>query len=67
MSTIAEIEAAIENLSASQIEELAGWLDRLRSRRATGAQVETWLQQARGVAVQDVTTAGVMSLTRDDA
>ncbi|MEX0641075.1 MAG: hypothetical protein WD468_00160 [Pirellulales bacterium] len=72
MSTIAEIEAAIENLSAPQIDELAGWLEtlrsrRARSRRATGAQVEIWLQQARGAATQGVTTAAVMALTRDDA
>jgi hypothetical protein len=67
MSTIAEIEAAIENLSASQIDELAGWLDTLRSRRATGTQVENWLQKARGSAIQGVTTASVMTLTRDDA
>jgi hypothetical protein len=64
MSTIAEIEAAIEKLSASQINELADWLDTLRSRRPTVAQVEIWLQQARGSATQDVTTASVMALTR---
>ena len=35
MSTIAEIEAAIEKLPGPQVEELAQWLDTLRQRRAT--------------------------------
>ncbi len=34
MSTLAEIEKAIETLPEPQVSELAGWLDRLRQRRA---------------------------------
>ena len=66
MSSIAEIESAIEKLSASQVEELAGWLDMLRVRRATPSPVEGWLKHARGAAVPDITTAKVMALTRGE-
>jgi hypothetical protein len=66
MSTIAEIEAAIENLPAPQVDELAGWLEALRLQRATAAPVERWLQDARGSARPAVTTAHVMALTRGE-
>jgi hypothetical protein len=66
MSTIADIEAAIENLPARQVEELAGWLEMLRLRRASPAPVERWLEEARGGACQGVTTASVMALTRGE-
>jgi len=33
MSSIAEIENAIEKLPAPQVDELAGWLETLRVRR----------------------------------
>ena len=66
MSSIAEIEAAIENLPDPQVEHLAHWLERLRRRRATPPQVESWLQRARGAARPGVQTHDVMSLTRGD-
>jgi hypothetical protein len=66
VSTIADIEAAIENLSAPQVEELAGWLEKFRLRRVTPVQVENWLEQARGAARPGVTTADVMALTRGE-
>ena len=66
MSTITEIEAAIENLPTPQVDELAGWLETLRLRRATPLPVESWLERARGAAAPGVTTANVMALTRDD-
>jgi hypothetical protein len=66
MSTIADIEAAIENLAAPQVEELAGWLETFRLRRATPATVKRWLDDARGAARPGVTTAGVMALTRGE-
>ncbi len=50
MSTIADIEAAVENLPAPQVDELAGWLETLRVRRATPPPVESWLERARGAA-----------------
>lgn len=66
MSSIAEIETAIEQLPAPQVDELAGWLEKLRVRRATPPPIESWLQRACGAALPDETTANVMSLTRDD-
>ena len=66
MTTITEIEAAIEKLPASQMAELAGWLEELRVRRATPPPVETWLERARGAARPGTTTATVMDLTRGE-
>ncbi|XZE17588.1 hypothetical protein SH449x_002862 [Pirellulaceae bacterium SH449] len=66
MTTIAEIEKAIEQLPLPQIEELARWLDDYRSRRSSPADVETWLTQARGASQSGVTTADVMTLTRGE-
>ncbi len=66
MSSIAEIENAIEKLPAPQVEELAGWLDNHRVRRATPPPVESWLQRARGAARPGETTAKVMALTRGE-
>jgi len=66
MSTIAEIETAIECLPASQVEELAIWLEAHRARRAAALATEAWLKRARGAARPDVTTAEVMALTRGE-
>ena len=66
MSSIAEIENAIEKLPAPQVDELAGWLETLRVRRATPPSVESWLQRARGAALPGETTAKVMILTRGE-
>jgi hypothetical protein len=66
MSTIAEIEAAIENLPESQIEELIVWLEQRRPRRLDPANVERWLASARGAARLGVTTDEIMALTRGD-
>lgn len=65
MSTIAEIETAIEKLPTPQVDQLARWLETFRMRRATPASVETWLEKARG-AVHGVTTSKVMALTRGE-
>ena len=64
MSSIAEIEAAIEKLPAPQVAELAVWLETLRLRRDTPAPVESWLATARGSALPGSTTAEIQSLTR---
>ena len=40
MSTLAEIERAIETLPEPQVSQLAGWLNRLRQRRASVTAVE---------------------------
>lgn len=66
MSSIAEIEDAIEKLPAPQVDELVGWLETLRVRRATPPPVECWLQHARGAALPGATTANVMVLTRGE-
>lgn len=66
MSTIAEIEIAIERLAPPEIEELAAWLEAHRVRRAAVLTADAWLQRARGAALPEVTTADVMALTRDD-
>ena len=66
MSTVAEIEAAIERLPAPQVDELTGWLETLPMRRATPPPVESWLERARGSAIPGVTTANAMTLTRGD-
>ena len=66
MSSIAEIENAIEKLPAQQVDELAGWLEALRARRATPAAVENWLQGARGAARSGETTGQIMALTRGE-
>ena len=66
MSSIAEIESAIEKLPAPQVDELAGWLEKLRVKRATPPPVDSWLQRARGVALPGVKTKDVMALTRGE-
>lgn len=66
MSTIAEIETAIEHLPAPQVDELAAWLAAHRARRTTLLAAEAWLKRARGAALPDVTTAEVMALTRSE-
>jgi len=66
MSTITEIETAIESLPPPQVDELAAWLEKFRVWRATPPPVESWLAGARGVARAGVTTADMMSLTRGE-
>ncbi len=66
MSSVVEIENDIEKLPAPQVDELAGWLEKLRGRRATPPSVENWLQHARGAARPGETTAKVMALTRGE-
>jgi hypothetical protein len=67
MSSIAEIEAAIENLPDPQVDQLARWLDTLRQRRALPPPVDSWLKHARGAAIPGVKTQDVMALTRGEA
>ena len=66
MSSITEIEAAIEKLPVQQVEELAGWLDGFRARNLTPSMAESWLAGARGAALSGLTTATVMSLSRGE-
>lgn len=66
MTTIAEIEAAIEKLPDTQVDQLARWLEMLRQARATPAPVENWLKSARGAAIPGVTTDDLMAKTRGE-
>jgi hypothetical protein len=66
MSTVGEIERAIEKLSAPQVEELALWLEAHRGKRSAPPPAEAWLKRARGAARPGVTTEDVMALTRAD-
>ena len=66
MSTIVEIEAAIERLPQPQVDELAAWLEKLRVWRTTPPPVDAWLQRARGSAQPGVTTDRVMAVTRGE-
>lgn len=61
-----QIEAAIERLPATDVEELAAWLETLRTRRATTPAAEAWLSRTRGAARPGVKTTDVMALTRGD-
>ena len=66
MSSILEIEAAIEKLPGSQVDELAIWLEAHRSRRGQVAPVDGWFERARGAAIAGVTTADVLAITRGE-
>jgi hypothetical protein len=66
MSTIKEIEAAIEQLPAPEVDALVSWLEQLRIRRGAAVPVERWLERARGAGRAGVTTAGIMALTRGE-
>ncbi|HKV41053.1 MAG TPA: transcriptional regulator [Blastocatellia bacterium] len=64
--SIVEIEKAIENLPAPELEELTLWLEAYRARRTAPAQVDAWFNCARGAARAGVTTDELMKLTRGD-
>lgn len=66
MSTLTEIEQAIEALPPQEVEELAAWLERRRPKPEAGQPVEQWLERARGTAAPGVTTQSVLALTRDE-
>jgi hypothetical protein len=66
MSSVAEIEAAIEKLPEQQVDQLARWFEAFRQERATPPPVENWLQSARGAAKADLKTEDVMKLTRSE-
>lgn len=66
MSNVAEIEAAIEKLPRTQVDQLARWIEEFRQQRATPPPVESWLQHARGAAIPGMKTQDVMKLTRGE-
>ena len=66
MSSVAEIEAAIEKLPEQQVDQLARWFEAFRQERATPSPVENWLHSARGAARANWNTEDVMKLTRSE-
>ena len=66
MSTLTEIEAAIEHLPAPQVDELAAWLAQRRSRTVARPLADAWLEKARGAALPGVTTDAILALTRGE-
>ena len=70
MSTLAEIEAAFEQLSRAEQQELHDHIAlRLQSspqRGLTQEEFEAWLETARGAAIPGITTAQVMAETRGE-
>jgi len=47
MSSVAEIEAAIEKLPKPQLDQLSLWFEAFRQERAMPPPVDNWLQSAR--------------------
>jgi hypothetical protein len=66
MSTLPEIEAAIEQLPEPLVEELARWIEKRRAEPTKLPDVEVWLQTAAGVALPGVTTDVVLAATRSE-
>lgn len=75
MSTLAEIENAIETLPAPQVEELAAWLEQRRLRKAAAAStagldrtrpVPDWLQRSIGTATTGLSTDEILRETRGE-
>jgi len=66
VSSVAEIQAAIEKLPVPQVEQLAHWLEGFLQRRVSTPAVENWLLNAKGAAVPDSQTQAIMSLTRGE-
>lgn len=66
MSTLAEIEQAIEALPPRDVEALSVWLENRRKAQAGKPPVEQWLARARGTAAPGVTTDGVLAMTRGE-
>jgi hypothetical protein len=66
MSSVAEIEAAIEKMSVPQVEQLAHWLEGFLQRRVSTPALENWLLNAKGAVVPDAQTQAIMKLTRGE-
>jgi len=74
MSTLAEIENAIETLPAPQVEELARWLEQCRLRKAAAFTTESdrtrplpdWLQRSIGTATTGLSTDEILRETRGE-
>ena len=70
MSTLAEIEAAVDQLPPTEQKELHIFLSaRLEASNDKGLspeEIEAWLKTARGVGVSGMTTDEIMAMTRGE-
>jgi hypothetical protein len=70
VSTIAEIEAAVEKLPPTQQQELyaslGARLKTLTKRGLSPEEFDVWLKKARGVGMSGMTTDQIMAMTRGE-
>lgn len=70
MSTLAEIQAAVEELPRAQQEELYAYigtrLESLPRRGLSREEFNEWLKTARGAAIPGITTDQIMAMTRGE-
>ncbi len=70
MSTLAEIEAAVEQLPRTQQEELYNYLgarlDTRPKKRISPEEFRAWLEKARGIPRSGLTTDEIMAMTRGE-
>ncbi len=71
MSTLAEIEVAVTQLTPAEQEQLHAFLgERLAARpKKTGLspeEIEAWLQASRGVGIPGMTTEKILDMTRGE-
>jgi hypothetical protein len=61
VSSVAEIEAAIEKLPVPPVDQLADWLEGFLQRRVSTPALENWFLDAKGEAVPDAQTQAIMN------
>ncbi|MEP6671234.1 MAG: hypothetical protein ABJF10_18880 [Chthoniobacter sp.] len=66
MSTLNEIERAIEALPPQEVDELLVWLESRRQRGVPEVPFERWLERARGAATTGMSTAAILAETRGE-
>jgi hypothetical protein len=66
VSSVAEIEAAIEKLPDQEVHQLATWFESFRQRRPSDVVVQNWLNRARGKATPGSQTLQIQKLTRSE-
>ena len=69
MKTLAEIQAATEQLSPAEMRELYAYVKaslKARPRGLSPAEVEAWLEKATGVSVSGMTTDEHMAMMRGE-
>lgn len=69
MHSIAEIEAAIEQLPANEVEEIRRWLESRPQPAAKESLIpvyERWLEKTRGLGIPGIRTEDILALTRGE-